>query len=340
MNKKWLENSRFYFDATAADTQSMSNKVNRYIDYKQRLGYKFKTESFMLRCFARYADRHAPGKPVTVELALKWASSAKSENRRYHAKRLDALRAFARYLAAFEPGTEIPPRGILGPSCYRVEPHIYTEEETVALTRTALEMKTYGKCFRTNPVRNSTIIGLLACTGMRIGEVLALNNKDVNLDESIITVRDSKNLPMRLVPIMDCTVRQLREYENARDICFGPATESGAFFLSSYGTRLDHSSFFHAFSKILESAGMKRKDSSGRRLRIHDFRHTFACNHLLRAYRENLDIDDAVHDLSVYLGHANAKATYWYLTGIPALFEQCVRRFEAYCKKPGNGGEV
>ena len=319
---------------------TMLEKVNKYVEHKRGLGYKLQTESFMLRSFARYADQHAPRKPLTVKLALDWATQPKTKSETYHAKRLDALRAFARHQATFEPTTQIPPCKVLGPSYSRISPHIYTNEETIALMCAALSIKPHAtSSTRTNPIRNATLIGLLACTGMRIGEVLALNNKDVDLADGIITVRESKSMPMRLVPIMGCTVRKLRQYQEARDQFFGQAHESGAFFRSSWDRPLSYDSFFVAFGSILERAGLNNREVSGRHPRIHDFRHTFACNHLLRAYRENRDIDDAVHGLSVYLGHANIQSTYWYLTGVPVLFEQCVMRFESQFSSSRNGAK-
>ena len=157
---------------------------------------------------------------------------------------------------------------------------------------------------------------------------------------AIITVRCSKNLPVRLVPITDCAVERLRNYQRSRDDCFGPTGESGAFIYSPQGGHLTRKRFTDVFKRIVEQAGLKSQRASGRPLRLHDFRHTFACNHLLRAYRENRNIDDAVHMLSVYLGHANLKCTYWYLTGIPVLFEQCSKRLKAKTQRQRNGGRT
>jgi site-specific recombinase XerD len=205
----------------------MLDMVNRYVAHKRGLGYKLKTESYMLRAFARQADRQAPGELLTTKMALKWATEPKTCSRTYHAKRLDAVRSFARYLAMFRPRTEIPPSGILGPSFLRVEPHIYTSEEIAALMHEASKVTPRSPATRTNSIRNATVIGLLSCTGMRIGEVLALKNEDVDLAAGVITVRESKRLPMRLIPIMDCAVRQLRRYLRARDSCFDPPAGSG-----------------------------------------------------------------------------------------------------------------
>jgi integrase len=313
-------------------------RVIQYLAHRRALGYRLYADGYLLRSFARYAECHASGQPLTTKLALEWATEPKSGKRLYHAKRLDALRSFARYLAVFEPRTEIPPTGLLGPSFARTEPHIYTPEETAALMRAALMNKSWTRDRRINPLRNATIIGLLACTGLRIGEVLALKNQDVDLENGIIMVRQSKNLPMRLVPITDCTVDRLRAYLRMRDRCLGPSGEAEAFFESAYGGHFTYRSFSAAFCRIRERAGLNGQKASGRAPRLHDFRHTFACNHLLRAYRENRNIDNAVHELSVYLGHASLHATYWYLTGVPVLFAECLKRFEA--QKQRNGGEA
>lgn len=322
------------------DTVTMPQWVERYLEYRRALGSKLGTEGYLLRSFARYTQQHAPGKPLKVVLALQWATEPKMGSRLYHAKRLDALRPFARYLAAFEPQTQVPPTRILGPSFARTEPHLYTKEETLALMHAARAIRPPYRVARTNPLRNVTVIGLLACTGMRIGEVLALKNQDVDLAEGILTVRRSKNLPMRLVPIMDCTVRRLLTYQEARDRCFGPSGPSETFIRSAWGGRLTYVSFRAAFTKIRQRAGLQGRSATGREVRLHDFRHTFACTHLLRAYRESRNIDNAVHELSIYLGHATLACTYWYLTGVPVLLEQCTQRFEAQMRRRQKGGGI
>lgn len=319
-------------------TSSMLKKVEQYVAHRRLLGYRIRTDAYVLRSFARYADRHAPGEPLTVDLALRWATAPKGTLRIYHAKRLDALRGFARHVATFEPRTEVPPPGLLGPSFRRVPPHIYTTDEIAALMRASL---THRPSLRRGPftgLRNATIIGLLACTGLRIGEVLALKDSDVNLDERLINVRQSKNLPMRLVPITDCTVGQLRRYRAARDKRFGRGDASDAFIRSLRGGHLSYKSIKWAFRRLCERTGLT--GSLGRRPRLHELRHTFACNHLLRSYRAKRDLDNAVHELSIYLGHANLASTYWYLSGVPALLKLCAGRFEAHCLQSRNGGRL
>jgi integrase len=316
----------------------MTKRVDEYIRHKRSLGYTLRTESYMLRSFASYADRHAPGQPLTVDLALRWATEPQSAQRVYHAKRLDTLRSFARYLAVFNPQTEIPPQRLLGPSFRRVPPHIYTPQEIAALIRESL---TYPPSLRRDPItglRNATIIGLLACTGLRIGEVLALTDSDVDLNQGLMTVRHSKNLPMRLVPITAGAVRHLRQYRQARDQRFGCAGGSEAFIRSPRGGHVSYEAIQWAFKRLRRRTGLK--NASGRRPRLHDLRHTFACNHLLLAYRENRNMDNAVHDLSVYLGHAAIGSTYWYLSGVPALLEKCTKRCETQGLRIQKGGRL
>jgi len=176
-------------------------------------------------------------------------------------------------------------------------------------------------------VRNATIIGLLACTGMRVGEALALKNREVDLSRNVITVHQSKNLPMRLVPISASASSHLRQYQAVRDQQFGTGEDSNAFFRSSCGGHVLHSTIWRAFRGARNRIGLG--PTARRKPRLHDLRHTFACNHLLRAYRENRNIDNAVHDLSIYLGHSSLAETYWYISAVPALFRLCSKRSEA-----------
>lgn len=311
---------------------AMLASANRYIDHRRELGCVFHTESYLLRSFGAYADLHAPGEALTTRLALEWATAPDTGNRSYFAKRLDAVRAFARYLAAFEPATQIPPTGILGPTYSRRVPYIYSQAQIIALMRAALAR--YPKGCDTNPLRNATLIGLLACTGMRVGEALALDNGDVDFSAQVITVRRSKNLPMRLVPIETSTVHHLQEYQRVRDARFGGAVPDSPFFLSTWQRRLSYPALRYAFNAIRKSARVRRR-GPGRQPRLHDLRHTFACNYLLHAYRSNMDIDSAVQNLSVYLGHATVGATYYYLSAIPALLEESAKRVARHRPRGG-----
>lgn len=304
---------------------TMQHRVESFNEYKRGLGYAWRTEGFLLRSFAKHADRHAPGRPITVALALDWAIAPQT-TRLYHAKRLDAVRTFAKHEAARDPKTEIPPPRLLGPSYSRTTPYIYSRTEVSTLVSTATST------LPERGLRNatcSTAIGLLACTGMRVGELLALDDEDVDLSQALIHIRDSKNARLRVIPISQSAVRRLVNYKDLRERNFRSAGACRGFIRGSNGMRMSYDSFRGAFGRVLSASGVGRRQASRATPRIHDLRHTFACNHLLRAYRKGWDVDASVHDLSVYLGHANLKSTYWYLTAIPELFSECLRRLGA-----------
>jgi len=313
----------------------MIKKVERYVIHRRSLGYVYESESRRLRSFARYADQYAPGQPLTIDLAIRWVTTSKG-TRAYHANLLHTLRTFARYLITFEPRTEIPPLRLLGPGHQRVPPHLYTSREIAALIHKSLMYRPYRQRDAHIGMRNATLIGLLACTGLRIGEALAFQNRDVDLTHGILTVRCSKNLPMRLVPITPCAVDHLRRFVEARDKHFGPSGDTEHFFRSPRGGHIGYRVMCTAFRRLCQQAGLLK--AWGRHPRMHELRHTFACKHLLRAYRENRNIDNAVHELSIYLGHTGLAHTYWYLSAVPALLEHCANRFEAQTRQPRKGG--
>ena len=317
-------------------SSAMMKKIEQYLEHRHSLGYKLETDAWLLRSFGRYAGLHMPAGPLTVDLALRWATSPAGTKRISHANRLRVLRSFSRYLAVFDPRTEIPPRRLLGPTGTRVPPYIYTRREIAALIHATLTYRPSRRHDHYRCQQHATIIGLLACTGMRIGEVLALKNRDVDLNQNVITVHQSKNLPMRLVPISDSASRHLQQYRKVRDQRFGNSDDSEAFIRSLYRGHVSYVSVRKAFRRSRKRVGLG--DAARRKPRLHDLRHTFACNHLLRAYRENRNIDNAVHDLSIYLGHAKLAKTYWYLSAVPALLKLCSKRSEAQGLQLRKGG--
>jgi len=299
---------------------TMLQKIKNYIDYKRNLGYILR-DDYTLIGFGKYADTYAPGQPLTIKLALHWATLPKSRKKNYHAQRLSMLRSFSKYLVIHDPRTQLIPPSILGPVVCRTTPYIYSPDEIIKLVKTNV----YAESDSLSNSTFSTVVGLLACTGMRIGEILSLKRKNIDWEQKTIVVRWSKRLPMRLIPVASSTMSRLREYERLR-ASFFPNTVDDHFFLTSNGRNLTYRAFYPKWKRLLELTGVGDKSSIVPQ--IHDLRHTFACNHLLQAYKNKANIDVAVHSLSVYLGHSTIREVYWYLTGIPSLLQLCGELFE------------
>ncbi len=312
--------------------KTMLKKAREYVSLRRSMGFIFDTQEDYLESFGEYADKHARGKPLTLKLAMEWAvlpNGAKT----YHSLRLSFLRPFARYLLVSDPRTELIPDRILGPCSSRIIPYLYSREDISRLMNTPV----YPERKRLANKTISTIIGLLACSGLRIGEALSLKQTDIDWKRKTIIVRWSKNLPSRLVPLDQSAMSELRDYAILRDTD-SPDLGHGLFFRQMSGNPADYDKYFSGvWKRLLPKSGVGKNHS--KKPRIHDLRHTFACNHLLRAYEKKKDIDVAIHMLSIYLGHARLRETYWYLSVFPPLFETYGKQFEKHvktCRKENN----
>jgi len=308
------------------NNKTMAERVEAYLAYRHTLGYQLHKEGQRLRSFARFADAAGYQGPLTTEIALRWARLPKQAARHYQARRLSVVRTLARYLAAREPGTEIPPRHLLGPTQSRRTPFIYSEADIAALLQAARALEPASDLGRGT---YATLLGLLACTGLRIGEALAMRHDDVNWSTAVLTIRASKFRKPRLVPVHATAIEPLRNYALVRDRHHPPLRE-GAFFLSDRGRPLRYESVRQTFRALLRQA-MPTVTSAGRtRPRLHDLRHTVAVRCVLGWYRQGIDIHRVIDQLAAYLGHTKVSCTYWYLTGVPELFALAAERFESF----------
>jgi integrase len=309
--------------------KTMEDWVNEYVTRRQALGFRMETEKAELIRFSRYVGQRGKQGWLTQAIVLEWLGASPNASRTYQARRLASLRSFAKYLAIYEPRTEIPPAKLFGKTECRPEPHIYSDQELFELFRTCEKARPPGG------LRGRTyrlLFGLLAVTGMRVSEALKLNNRDVDLDNGVLKIRDTKFRKSRLVPLHISTTRALRQYVRARDTHHSlPQTE--AFLLSEKGGRLPYRTVQGFFREIRARLGWAHQ-RGGRAPRIQDLRHSFACRRLLAWYKRGLDVESLIPSLSTYLGHAKVTDTYWYLTGIPELLNIAGRRFEQFA---GNG---
>ena len=164
---------------------------------------------------------------------------------------------------------------------------------------------------------------------MRVGEAIALDRSDCNLDDGWLLIRRAKFGKSREIPLHPTTQAALRGYERKRDALY-PQSRSDSLFVSLAGTRLFYKNVHATYLRLLCRAGLGDRKP---RPRIHDLRHSFAVKTLLRWYRDELDVEARLPRLSTYLGHVDPVSTYWYLSATPELLGLAVRRLEVAMAK-------
>jgi integrase len=299
---------------------TLAEHAENYLTVRRALGFKLVGEGQLLAEFVAFADA-AGQHTITTRFALQWAKRPTTGSRNYLSRRLRAVRGFARYLHALDPACEIPPLELLPASKYRPAPYLYRDEEIVALMAAAggLRPPLRAATFR-------TLIGLLACTGLRIGEAIRLDREDFDPANELLIVRDSKFGKSREVLLHPSAVRALGEYGEIRDrLC--PRPKERSLLITVRGTRLAHPTIYVPFRALLDQAGV-RHPSPQRRVRIHDLRHSFAVKTLLGWYRDGGDVAARMPLLSTYMGHVDPAATFWYLSAAPQLLALAAERLE------------
>ncbi|MGH2848818.1 MAG: tyrosine-type recombinase/integrase [Thermoleophilaceae bacterium] len=291
-----------------------------YLRIRRRLGFEMPQDDRLLERFVEFLER-AGADRITTELALAWARMPVHAHPHYWRQRLGVARGFARHLATIDPASEVPSKDLLPGTRPRVAPYIYTDAEIAALMAAARGLRP-----RLRAARHETLIGLLAVTGMRPGEALALDRQDVDLRHGAVHVRAGKQRRQREVPLHQSTIGALREYVRQRDARF-PTPGTPAFFISARGRRMARGELNRTFTQLIREAGLDGRGARARP-RPHDLRHAFAVRTLLDWYRAGGDIDRRMPLLSTYLGHVDPASTYWYLEAVPELLELISRRLE------------
>lgn len=296
---------------------ALADAAASYLHIRRALGYRLERHGPLLAGFVAYLDEHGLT-TITSEAALTWACQPPDTGPDRWSRRLGVIRGFAAYMLAIDPATQVPPSG-LWPAGRRPEPFVCTPTQIDALVDAAGEIGTPTAAATYQP-----IIGLLAVTGMRLGEALGLNDGDVDLAGGVLTVHSTKFGKSREVPLHPATTAMLAGYITARDQRFGQRADP-AVFVSTAGRRVGPNRLREHWKKAIDRAGVSNQ---GRRPRLHDLRHSFAVNTLRGWHEAGLDVQARLPLLSTYLGHLNPASTYWYLTATPDLLTAAVRRLE------------
>jgi integrase len=301
---------------------TLRESVADYLAMRRGLGFKLSEAGKGLLDFVSFLEQRGAAS-ITTSLALEWAQQPSSAQPAEWARRLSMVRCFARYRSAIDPQTEIPSPKLLPYRPKRAQPYLYTDQEIEQLLEAALRLPPADGLRRWI---YHALLGLLAVSGLRISEAIGLKLEDVDLSEGLLTVRGAKLGKSRLVPLHASTRQVLANYKSRRND-FLAGRSASYFFISQRGNHLDLGDVHRTFYLLSRQIGLRDPDSSSGP-RLHDFRHRFAVETLLRWYRAGEDVERRLPVLSTYLGHVHVSDTYWYLTACPELMGLAVKRLE------------
>ena len=296
----------------------LSEAIDTYLTVRRALGFKLDTVQGYLANYACFAtsqgDTH-----VRIQTAIQWAGQAVSEESRV--RRLDVLIRFARFAHADDSKHEVPPNHVFCCRRHRRPPYIFSDDEVQRVVQQARKLGPPGTL---RPHTYSTLFGLLASTGLRISEALALRIGDITPDGLLI--RETKFRKSRLVCLHDSVAATLDRYLILR---FKLGGDQEHIFVSHRGGHsLGYAIAAETFRFVLDAAGI-HGTPSGPRPRLHDLRHRFAVKALLACPDSRGKVNRHMLALTTYMGHAHVGSTYWYLDSTPQLMSDIASACEA-----------
>lgn len=310
----------------------LERQLAAYLAVRQAMGYAMRAERTLLADFVRFVIDRGALNPIRAQAALDWASCG-SEQRGASgtATCLTIARRFLSHLRASDPDIEVPDYGLVA-TARRPPPFLFSDAEIKRLLAAAQETGPHDSL---RPHTLTTLLGLLASTGLRVGEAVRLTVSDVQLSAAPprLLVRHTKFDKSRWVPLHATTAAQLAEYLGLRrKLAYDALSDS--FFVSERGTALRIASLWRWFGQAVFRLGLW-PEKGKRWPSLSSFRHTFAVQRLRLWYEEGADLTTLLPHLSVYLGHVSPEETYWYLTATPELLSLAAQRFYQYAAPGG-----
>jgi integrase len=309
---------------------NLSLELQRYLKIRRNLGYDLSTSERVLKQFVSFLEKKNETH-IKTDLFLQWKKVYGKASQSTWGRRLGMVRLFASWLYSMDTLHEVPPQALIPSHCRRKQPYIYNDGEISRIIETASLLSSKNGL---REITYSAFFGLVSVTGLRISEAISLNNRDVDLQNGIITIYNGKNGKDRILPVTECTIEHLKEYTRKRDRLLGDAPEP--FFVSDEGTRLTDCATRYNFAVVGKIIGLRaeqRFHKHGIGPRIHDLRHTFAVKVMINWYKEGKNIDQEMLKLVTYLGHQSIAHTYWYIEAVPELLALASQRVENYLDK-------
>ena len=306
--------------------RTLAGCLDDYLTLRRALGCKLVRAERDLRQFLDYLGEREQS-VLTAEAAADWVRRSRHGSAA-PGLGMEAVRGFAVFLHAHDPAHEVPPAGLFPRRRVRAVPYLYSPADIAALQAAAGRLR--------GPLRAETytfLIGLLAVTGLRIGEALALDDGDIDAGEGMLIVRQDKAQSFRLVPLHPTALAAVAGYRHRRDQVL-PGRAAPAVLVSRTGDRLTYNAVHKTFTGLAAAAGLGPR--TGRcRPTIHGLRHTFAVNLLAGWYRDGADVPARLPWLSTVMGHSGPASSYWYLSSSPELMTLAAQRLQAHVDQAG-----
>jgi integrase/recombinase XerD len=306
---------------------NLSDLVTHYVAFRRALGEKCKTNEALLRSFCRAVGPQTRVAHLGADTVAAFLAGTGPVTSAWHIK-YHALKGFFRFAVSRGHLAEAPLPTELPKHAPPFVPYIYSHDDLRRLLAAIPSYRRYRTRIEPNTLR--AILLLLYGAGLRAREALGLSIADVDLPNTLLTIRDTKFFKSRLVPIGPQLTGVLTDYGHGRALAHPSAGAGSHFFRGKRGAAIHLGTLEDAFQKLRAHAGVRRADDARYQPRLHDLRHTFAVHRLTAWYRQGADVQRLLHHLSVYLGHAHLAATQVYLTMTPELLHQAGTRFERY----------
>lgn len=305
------------------ENNRITKQLKDYLEYKRSLGFKLIHEATVLERFAAYTRSINYDGPLKTDLVLSWVATGVQTDKTM-GRKIEVLRPFSKYIHCFDPESEIINSLIYKNVHERPIPYIYSESDVLRL------MEECNHLYSPDGIRSYTIkvvIGLLWSTGMRPSEPVSLLIEDVDFKNKMLHIRMTKFSKERYIPIHESVSKQLYKYIHWIEKKIGARSLADPFFYTTGGRSLTESSLSYAFKLVRPEINATTLGYPY--VRLYDFRHTFACNTILKWNRLGEDVNAKLHVLSTYLGHVRPEDTFWYLSATPELLKLSCSKYES-----------
>lgn len=300
---------------------TLRERLDEYLQLRRSLGFQLNDLERQVGLFCTWLQARGQTETFSIDDAVTWSRLNPDAHPSWWATRLSLVRRFAAYLNANDVDVPVIPRGLLAARKPRAVPYIYSQHDIDALL--ALCDNAFSDERIAATVR--TVIGLLAATGLRIGEALNLKVPDIDQLNDLLLIKAAKSHE-RFVPVHPSTTAALRQYLVLPARMATHPDPTGPVFVTGKGTGYGYVSFQHLFKRLRDAAGLAPRGRA--RPRLHDLRHTFATAHMTAAYAHGGNPDRVLTLLATWLGHSDATHTYWYLTATGELMALAAGKLE------------